>query len=258
MTGPREDTHEHGPGRWGRGGRWRGDPWPGGGRGPGPWRHDGPGGWRGPRRGFGCLFGVVFLVVAASMLAAATIIFTRLGLVAGVVTFLVVIGALIGVARTFRRTGRQLDALVDATRRVEAGDYTVRVGTPVRAGRSMRDLSRGFDTMVERLEVDERQRRELLADVSHELRTPLTVIAGDLEASIQPAEAVADPAAAALERARVERDLAEAESWLAAARARLANEAFTSKAPPAVVEGARAREAELADQVERLLDRLGR
>ena len=44
----------------------------------------------------------------------------------------------------------------------------------------------------------------------------------------------------------------------AAARARLANDAFISQAPTAVVEGARAREADLADQVERLQDRLGR
>jgi valyl-tRNA synthetase len=43
---------------------------------------------------------------------------------------------------------------------------------------------------------------------------------------------------------------------LAAARERLANEAFMAKAPPAVVEGARAREAELAEQVERLRDGL--
>ena len=64
--------------------------------------------------------------------------------------------------------------------------------------------------------------------------------------------------AAALERARLERELAEAEGWLAAARDRLADEAFLAKAPPAVVEGARAREAELADQVDRLRDRLRR
>ena len=37
---------------------------------------------------------------------------------------------------------------------------------------------------------------------------------------------------------------------------RLANDAFVAKAPPEVVEGARAREAELADQVARLEDRL--
>ena len=60
------------------------------------------------------------------------------------------------------------------------------------------------------------------------------------------------------DRARLEKELAEAEGCLAAARARLANEAFTSKAPPAVVEGARAREAELADQVERLRRASGR
>jgi signal transduction histidine kinase len=38
--------------------------------------------------------------------------------------------------------------------------------------------------MVERLELDEEQRRSLLADVSHELRTPLAVIAGNIEAMI--------------------------------------------------------------------------
>ena len=66
------------------------------------------------------------------------------------------------------------------------------------------------------------------------------------------------PRDAALDRARLERELAEAEGWLAAARERLANDAFVSRAPAAVVEGARAREAELADQVDRLRDRLGR
>ena len=78
-----------------------------------------------------------------------------------------------------------------------------------------------------------------------------------------PAEAIvglgaADPAAAAADRARLEKELADTERLLAAARARLANDAFTSKAPAAIVEGARASEAELADQAERLRDRLGR
>ena len=78
-----------------------------------------------------------------------------------------------------------------------------------------------------------------------------------------PAEAIvglrtADPAAADADRARLEKELADTERLLEAARARLANDAFTSKAPPAIVEGARASEAELADQAERLRDRLGR
>jgi valyl-tRNA synthetase len=59
------------------------------------------------------------------------------------------------------------------------------------------------------------------------------------------------------DKSRLAKELAEAEGYLAAARARLGNEAFTSKAPAAVVDGARAREAELADQVERLRARLG-
>jgi len=72
-----------------------------------------------------------------------------------------------------------------------------------------------------------------------------------------PGGAGAEAGAASLDRARLERELAEAEGWLAAARERLANESFTSRAPAAVVEGARAREAELADQVARLQERLG-
>ena len=199
--------------RWSRGradGPWPGGPpWGDGRHGPwrpghGPWR-GGQGPWRGgPARGFGCLFGLVFLLIAGAMLAAATIVFSRLGLVAGVVALVVVIAALVGVARTFRRTGRQLDTLVEATRRVEAGDYSVRVGTPDRGLRSVRSLARGFDPMVERLDVDERQRRLLLADVSHELRTPLTVIAGDIEAmldGVHPADT--DHLAALLEETRV-------------------------------------------------------
>ena len=87
----------------------------------------------------------------------------------------------------------------------------------------------------------------------------LAVIAGPAEAVVGTGTAgTADPAAAEADRARLEKELADAERLLAAARARLANEAFMSKAPPAIVEGARASEAELADQVDRLRDRLGR
>ena len=86
----------------------------------------------------------------------------------------------------------------------------------------------------------------------------LTVIApgSDIQASVRPE--ASDAVATDLERARLERELAEAEGYLLAARERLSNEAFISKAPPSVVDGARAREAELADQVARLTERLGR
>ncbi len=86
----------------------------------------------------------------------------------------------------------------------------------------------------------------------------LTVIlnGGEIEAAIRPAQTHDE--AADLERERLVRELADAEGWLAAARERLANDAFVSRAPAAVVEGARAREVELAEQVARLRDRLDR
>ena len=84
----------------------------------------------------------------------------------------------------------------------------------------------------------------------------LSVIVGPVEAVIGTASA--HPAAAEADRARLEKELADAERMLDAARARVSNAAFTSKAPPAIVEGARAREAELVDQVERLRARIAR
>ena len=83
----------------------------------------------------------------------------------------------------------------------------------------------------------------------------LSVIVGEIEAVVRPA--ARDDEQEARDRARLERELTEAKSMLAAAEARLANEAFTSKAPPAVVEGARARAAELEELVSRLSARLG-
>ena len=84
----------------------------------------------------------------------------------------------------------------------------------------------------------------------------LTVLAGDIEAVVARAAGAAPDAA--LDTARLEKDLAEAVGRLAAARDRLSNEAFLTRAPAAIVEGARASEAELAATVDRLRDRLGR
>ncbi len=86
----------------------------------------------------------------------------------------------------------------------------------------------------------------------------LAVIAGPAEAVVGTGAAAADPAAAVADRARLEKELAEAERLLGMARAKTGNEAFMAKAPPAVVEGARAREAELVEQVGRLRERLAR
>jgi len=81
------------------------------------------------------------------------------------------------------------------------------------------------------------------------------VIVGEIEAVVRPA--ANDDAQDDRDRSRLERELTEAQGMLAAARARLANEAFTSKAPAAIVEGVKTRAAELEDLVARLAQRLG-
>ena len=150
-----------------RSGEWGGGPWR---RGPGPF--------------FGCLFGLIFLAIVGSLVAAAATVLSTFGPIPGAIALIVVLVVLLGLGTSLRRSGRTLDSLVDAVGRVEGGDYRVRVPTSERGLRAVRQLVRGFNTMVERLERDEDQRRTLLNDVSHELRTPLTVIAGNLEAMI--------------------------------------------------------------------------
>jgi two-component system, OmpR family, sensor histidine kinase BaeS len=92
-----------------------------------------------------------------------------------------------------RTITKPIDELVEATRRVTHGDYSVRVSRPRgRRPRELVELAAGFNTMTERLEANERQRRSLLADVSHELRTPLAVVRGNVEAivdGVHPADA---------------------------------------------------------------------
>jgi two-component system, OmpR family, sensor histidine kinase BaeS len=168
------------PGRDPRPADWRWGAWTDGG--PPRW---GPGDrrWR-RRRGFGCFFGLLFFVVAGSLVATAGFVLSRFGWLAGFVALAVVVAILAGVGRGLRNAAATLDELVEATRAVEAGDYSVRVGPKRRGLRPVRQLVAGFDTMTARLETDERQRRTLLAEISHELRTPLAVVQGNLEAII--------------------------------------------------------------------------
>jgi signal transduction histidine kinase len=97
----------------------------------------------------------------------------------GVAGFFILLAALFWGARSLRRMSMPLDDLLDASSKVADGDYNVRVepkGTP-----EIYSLMQGFNEMVERLQVNDRQRRSMLADVSHELRTPITVIQGNVE-----------------------------------------------------------------------------
>ena len=78
-----------------------------------------------------------------------------------------------------RRISRPLDELLSASDRVAEGDYSVRLEE--KGPREVRAVARAFNSMAERLQVNDRQRRDMLADVTHELRTPLTVIRGEVE-----------------------------------------------------------------------------
>ena len=159
----------------------------------------------------------------------------------------------------------QVGALVDLVRgvrnarseaRIEPGQWLpVDVVVPSSLGATFEALRPAIERLGRARPLERRLTPEALAATAH--ATDLSVIAGDVEALIRVAEATYDTqGSTVLEQARLERELADAEGWLAAARARLANDAFTAKAPPSVVEGARAREAELADQVTRLRARL--
>ena len=78
-----------------------------------------------------------------------------------------------------RHVGDPVTDIVDAAQRVANGDFTTRIAA--RGPRFVRTVASAFNTMTERLEAHDRQRRELMADIAHELRTPLTVIQGRLE-----------------------------------------------------------------------------
>ncbi len=97
----------------------------------------------------------------------------------GVAGFFILLAAFFWGARSLRRMSAPLDDLLHASNQVAEGDYSVRVeatGPP-----EVYSLMEGFNSMAERLQVNDRQRRNMLADVSHELRTPITVIQGNVE-----------------------------------------------------------------------------
>jgi signal transduction histidine kinase len=73
-------------------------------------------------------------------------------------------------ARLLTRPIRTLRA---ATRRIAAGDTSVRIGDVAGAGEEIAALAADFDRMTERIEDLLASRERLLRDVSHELRSPL-------------------------------------------------------------------------------------
>lgn len=97
----------------------------------------------------------------------------------GVAGFFIVAASILWGVRNLRKMSAPLDDLLDATKKVADGNYSVRVeakGPP-----EVYSMMQGFNSMAERLQANDKQRRAMLADVSHELRTPITVIQGNVE-----------------------------------------------------------------------------
>src|SRR5436190_18091898 len=68
------------------------------------WGWDGRRGPWGPRRGFGCLFALLFLFVAGSLVAGSAYILSHLGRFPGFVAIVLVVLILAVIARTVGRT----------------------------------------------------------------------------------------------------------------------------------------------------------
>ncbi|HEY8818141.1 MAG TPA: class I tRNA ligase family protein, partial [Candidatus Limnocylindrales bacterium] len=161
---------------------------------------------------------------------------------------------------------RQVDALIElvtgirnarASAKLPAADWLeTLVYVPLELGPTFEALRPAVERMARARPLHRELTPEALEAATRPGDLAVIVIAGEIEAAVRPVAAHAG--ADALERDRLKRDLAEAEGRLTAARERLANDSFVSRTPASVVDAARAREAELADQVARLRDRLER
>lgn len=95
------------------------------------------------------------------------------------ILFAVALTALVVTGSNLRRMSAPLDDLLNASNKIAEGDYSARVDE--RGPREVRSMARAFNSMAERLQINDEQRRAMLADVTHELRTPLTIIQGNIE-----------------------------------------------------------------------------
>jgi signal transduction histidine kinase len=100
----------------------------------------------------------------------------------GIIGFFILFATIFFAARNLRRMSMPLDELLEASSRVADGDFAVRVEE--RGPFEVRALLREFNSMAEKLELNDKQRRNMLADISHELRSPITIMQGNLEGMI--------------------------------------------------------------------------
>jgi signal transduction histidine kinase len=116
---------------------------------------------------------------------------------------MVAAGVSLAVARQMARGMTQpLRDMASAARRMETGDYSVRVQT--RSRDEVGRLAAAFNRMSGELENLEQSRRDLVANVSHELKTPIAAIRAHLENLLDGVE-TPDPATLEVMLTQVER-----------------------------------------------------
>lgn len=88
--------------------------------------------------------------------------------------------ALLAALLLARRFVAPIHQLADATHRLGAGQYTVKI--PESRQDEFGQLARDFNGLATILAQNEKLRRDFVADISHELRTPLAILTGEIEA----------------------------------------------------------------------------
>lgn len=140
---------------------------------------------------FLAFFLLTAFVITSSMLLflnyfsrSAGVAFTRENLfTAAVVTFgnavfLAVLCTLVDVLRRKVMVGRPVRAIVEAARRITAGNFSARISPKAAVGASegFEEIIHCFNIMAEELSGLETLRTDFIANVSHELKTPLAVM----------------------------------------------------------------------------------
>ena len=136
----------------------------------------------------GLFVALAFLLVAVVFTAGIALVSTAVGLIpehpgirlASVLALILLLAILVRSLGRFQRFAFDVSELINAARRIEAGEYGIQVSE--RGPRPLRTLGRTFNTMSARLASTDRNRRAFVADLTHELRTPLAVIRGQAEA----------------------------------------------------------------------------
>lgn len=88
-------------------------------------------------------------------------------------------------AFTTRRIVGPIEVMMEASRRIAAGDYASRVA--VAGDDELGALAADFNRMAQALQETEQRRMALIGDVAHELRTPLGNVANIMEALVDDA-----------------------------------------------------------------------